>query len=136
MAFPPRYSVWYSGICIFKKLLWSSGRFKTLLFLSIKYVSTRMSSYPNVLQYPLGTVPQPPTDTKTRGCSSPSYKMAQYLCKTYSRTPVYFKLSLDYSQHLTQCKCYLNSCWLHHLGNIDQKVCMFSTDSIFVGLTA
>ena len=48
--------------------------------------------------------------TKPCGCSSPLYKMAQYLHIPYAHTPVCFKSSLDYLQDLIQCKCCGNSC--------------------------
>ena len=37
-----------------------------------------------------------PSDTKIHGCSSPVYKVAQYLRMTYAHLPVHFELSLDY----------------------------------------
>ena len=52
-----------------------------------------------------------PAGTKIQRCSSPLYKMAQYLHITYAHPPIYFNSSLDYVQYLIQCKCYVNSCW-------------------------
>ena len=47
-----------------------------------------------------------PTDTKIRGCSSPSCKAAGivFACNL-THPPIYFKASLGYLQHLIQCKC-------------------------------
>ena len=58
-----------------------------------------------------GLVPGSPVDTKIHGCSSPLYKMAEYLYINYEHPLTYFKSSLNYLQYLTQCKCYVNR---HH----------------------
>ena len=49
-----------------------------------------------VLQCLQGTGFRIPTETRIQGCSSPLYKMAQYLHITCTYPPLYFKLSLGY----------------------------------------
>ena len=47
-------------------------------------------------RYPRGIGSRTPVDTKLQGCSSPLYKMVQYLHITYAHPPIYFKSSIDY----------------------------------------
>lgn len=56
-------------------------------------------TFPNTVQLSEGicgeTVPESPASTEIQGCSSPLYKMTQYLHLIYTYAPIYIKSSLD-----------------------------------------
>ena len=66
------------------------------MLLCVALVHSFLLLYTVVLDILGGLVPGPPSDTKIHRCSSPLYKMAQYLHKAYTRPSAYFKSPLDY----------------------------------------
>lgn len=70
--------------------------------------TTVVPRYPQGLKVP-GPLPPLPW-LLNWGCSSPLYKITQYLNITHAYPPLYFKIISRLFIIVNKCKCYINSC--------------------------